>query len=112
MPISRRYRADRIFDVSRLRCKFTTETLWAQTKSLTLNVASQLYTHKCGFNTVYHMPAANGENMGNSLNNFIHHYRAPDHLTYDGAAIQVGHENKCLDTLRRNHIRSHISAPC
>ena len=57
------------------------------------------------------MPRANGENVGNSLNDFIHEFGAPDHLTYDGAAVQVGAKTKFVDTIRRNHIESHVSAP-
>ena len=111
LPIARRYRADRMFDVPRLRSKFATDTIWADTKSLRLNVASQIYTHKCGLNAAYHMPRANGENVGNSLNDFIHEFGAPEHLTFDGAAVQVGSKTKFVDTLRRNHIRHHTSAP-
>ena len=57
------------------------------------------------------MPRANGENVGNSLNDFIHEFGAPEHLTSDGAAVQVGSKTKFVDTLRRNHIRHHTSAP-
>ena len=54
---------------------------------------------------MYHIPAANGENVGNSMNDFIYDYGALDHLTYDGATVQVGQNTKFFDTLRRNHIR-------
>ena len=111
LPISRQYRADKMLDVPRLRSKFATDTLWFKKKTLKSNVASQLYTHKCGFNIPYHMTSANGENVGNSLCDFINDYGAPDHLTYDGAAVQVGRKTKFVDTLRRNNIRSHVSAP-
>ena len=45
------------------------------------------------------MPKANGENVGNSLNDFIHDYGAPDHLTFDGAAVQVVSKTKFVDSL-------------
>ena len=74
LPIARRYRADRMFKVPRLHSKFATDTVWMKKKSLRSNIASQLYTHKCGFNAPYHMIKANGENVGNSLNDFVHDY--------------------------------------
>ena len=83
MPISRRYRADRQFGVRRLKGKFSTDTIWAKSKTLRRNVASQIYSHKCGFNAVYHLESANGENVGYSLSKFVSDYGAPEHLTFD-----------------------------
>ena len=53
------------------------------------------------------MDTANGEDIGISLCDFIHDYGAQDHLTYDGAALQVGCKNIVLDTQCHNHIRLH-----
>ena len=100
-----------MFDVPRLRYKFATDTIWADKKLLRLNVASQIYTHKCGLNAAYHMPRAYGENVVSLLNDFIHEFGAPYHLTFDGAAVQVGSKTEFVDTLRQNHTRSHTSAP-
>jgi hypothetical protein len=111
LPIGRRYRGDRMFDVKRLRGKFATDTLWATTKSLNSNVATQIYTHKCGFNAAYHLTRANGEQVEYSLSSFIHEYGAPDHLTFDGAAVHVGSSTRFMENLRRAEIRHHVSAP-
>ena len=67
LPISRRYRADRQFGVRQLNRKFATDTIRAKSKTLMRNVASQIYSHKCGFNAVYHLESVNGENVGYSL---------------------------------------------
>ena len=67
LPISRRYRADSQFGVRRLNGKFATYTIWAKSKTLRRNVASQIYNHKCGFNVAYHLESVNGENVGYSL---------------------------------------------
>lgn len=56
------------------------------------------------------MKKANGENVGNSLNSFIHEYGTPYHLTFDGAAVQVSSKTKFVDYFRRNHIHTHTSA--
>ena len=111
LPISRRYRADRMFSMKRLNGKFATDTLWYKKKSLISNVATQLYSHKCGFNAAYHLTKANGEQVGYTLNEFIDDYGAPEHLTYDGAAVQTGSKTVFVDTIRRANIRSHVSGP-
>ena len=111
LPISRRYRADRQFDVKRLKGKFATDTIWAKNKTLRGNVASQIYSHKCGFNTAYHLESANGENIGYTLSNFVSDYGAPDRLTFDGASAQIGRNTHFQDTIRKNDIKYHVSGP-
>ena len=66
------------------------------------NAATKAYRHKCGFTTIYHVNIANNDNIGNSLGAFISKYGVPEHLTYDGAAVQVGSKN-----IFQNHIRKH-----
>ena len=111
LPISRRYRADRQFGVKRLDGKFATDTIWAKNKTLRGNVASQIYSHKCGFNTAYHLVSASGDNIGYSLSNFVSDYGAPKHLTYDGASSQTGRNTHFQDTIRKNDIKYHVSGP-
>lgn len=111
LPIGRRYRADRVFDVKRLSGKFATDTLWSKTKSLRSNVATQLYSHKCGLKVPYHLLRADGEQVGNSLADFIHEYGAPDHLKFDGAAVQVGPRTKFMEVIRRAYIKWHVTGP-
>src|SRR5687768_4993040 len=76
LPISRRYRVDRMFDIRHLNGKFATDTLWSTTKSIRGNIASQIYSHKCGFNVAYHVRAATGDNLGYSIWDFIHKFGA------------------------------------
>ena len=111
LPISRRYQDDRQFGVRRLNGKFATDTIWAKRKTLRRNVSSQIYSHKCGFNAVYHLESANGENVGYSLSKFVSDYGAPEHLTLDEAAVQVGRNTNFQNTIRKNDIKSHVSAP-
>ena len=77
LTISWRYRADRQFGVKRLKGKFYIDTLWLKSKSFQSNVATQVYSHKCGFTTVYHMDKANNENIGNILGAFIIEFGVP-----------------------------------
>ena len=75
---------ERFEDVKpRLNGKFATDTLWSKVMSLNGNKTCQIYSHKCGFKVVYSMMKANGENVGNTLSEFVHDYGAPSHLTFD-----------------------------
>ena len=75
------------------------------------NVASQIYTHRCGFNCLYHLQQANGEQVRHLLSAFISESGAPDHLTYDGAAVQVGTNTSFMDTVIQAEINYRVSAP-
>ena len=49
LPISRRYRADKMYGVKRLNGKFSTDTLWSNCKSLHQNSHGQVFSHKMAF---------------------------------------------------------------
>jgi hypothetical protein len=90
LPISRRYRADRVFGVKRLNGKFATDTAYGKLRSLRSNIGCQLYSHKSGFKTAYPIEEIDGNHVGNALTQFINNYGAPEQLTFDGAAVQTG----------------------
>jgi hypothetical protein len=95
--------------VKRLNGKIATDTIWAKSRTLRSNVASQIYSHKCGFNTAYHLQSANDDNVGYTLSQFVSEYGAPEHLTYDGASVQVGRNTRSQQTIRKNEIKHHVS---
>eukprot|EP00978_Attheya_sp_CCMP212_P036339 scaffold163920_cov32-Attheya_sp.AAC.2 len=120
----RRYRADRRFEVKRLNTKFATDTAYAKVKSIRGNIGSQVYTHKSGFQKPcqvythksgfqkpYPVQKADGDTIGYTLSEFISDFGAPDQLTYDGAAVQVGSKTRFMDLIRRYEIKYHVSAP-
>ena len=111
LPIARRYRADRMYNVQRLNCKLSCDTIWSDVRSLLQNNCAQVYTHKCGFAVPYPLQRANGDVIGHSLQNLIHEYGAPAHLTFDGAAVQAGNNTLFMKTLRKYEIQYHISSP-
>ena len=111
LPISRRYRADRYLTMKRLQGKFATDTAFATIKSLRGNVASQIYMHKCGFKQAYHLCSVNGDSIGHTLGDFANDFGAPEHLTFDGASVQVGSKTRFMELIRRMEIRYHVSAP-
>ena len=100
-----------MFDIKQFSGKFGTDTIWSKMRSIINNVASQIYTHKCGFNWLYHLQRANGEQVRHSLSAFISEFGAPDHLTYNGAAVQVDTDTSFMDAVRRAEIYYHVSAP-
>ena len=111
LPISRRYRADRQLSVKQLKGKFASDTLWFRVRSIRGYKASQIFSHKCGFKKIYHLKKADNENVGNALKAFISDFGAPEHLTYDGAAVQIGGKTSFQKTLRRYDVRSQVSGP-
>ena len=111
LPISRRYRADRVFGVKRLSGKFSTDTAYGKMRSLRGNIGCQLYSHKCGFKVSYPIPKIDGDSVGNTLTQFISDYGAPEHLTFDGASVQTGLKTRFMDALRKYEIKYHVSGP-
>ena len=111
LPLSRQYRADKYFNVKTLDRKFATDTLWSKSRSIGGNIASQVYTHKNGFATSYHLSDATGDSVGYYLSSFINEFGRPAHLKFDGIPTQTGHNTLFMQTIRRAQIPYHISTP-
>ena len=111
LPISRRYRADRFYEMKKLDGKFATDTIWADIKSLNQHKYSQIYTHKCGFAISYPLDSMTGDNIGLSLQDFVHDYGIPNHLTFDGHPSQVGQGSLFMKNVRKYGIQYHVSSP-
>ena len=111
LPISRRYRADRVFGVKRLKTKFATDTAYGKIRSLRGNIGCQIYSHKCGFKACYPIQKIDGHHVGDTLTQFISDFGAPEHLTFDGAPVQTGTRTRFMDAIRRYEIKYHVSGP-
>jgi len=111
LPISRRYRADRMFSVKRLQGKFATDTAYGKVKSLRGNVGSQVFSHKCGFKACYPLQKVDGNSVGDALTQFISDYGVPERLTFDGASVQTGPKTRFMDAIRRYEVKYHVSGP-
>ena len=57
------------------------------------------------------MDKANNENIGHSLGAFISEFGVPEHLKFDGAAVQVGSKTIFQNHVRNNEIRNQRSSP-
>ena len=113
LPISRRYRADRMFSVKRLNGKFATDTAYGKIKSLRGNVGSQVFSHKCGFKVCYPLQKIDGNSVGDALTQFIlSNFGVPERFTFDGASVQTGPKTRFkLDAIRRYEIKYYVSGP-
>ena len=111
LPISRRYRADRFYDLKRLDGKFSTDTIWADVKSINQHKYAQVYTHKCGFAVVYPINSMTGDAIGQTLIDFIHDFGVPQDLTFDGHKSQVSAGSLFMRTIKKYHIKFHVSEP-
>ena len=74
-------------------------------------MASQIYSHKCDFNASNPISRVNNDTVGYSLNDFVSAYGAPEHLKYDGAAVQLGQHTKFQKSIQKYEIKTYVSAP-
>ena len=91
--------------------KFATDTLWLTKRSLTGNISSQVYSHKCGFNSTYHMRDDKGDTIAYTLSEFCDNYSISDYLAFDGAMSQTGPDTLFMKNICRCQIRHHVSSP-
>ena len=94
LPFGRRYRADRMYNLKRLNCKISTDTLYSDELSLIQNMCGQVYSHKCGFAAFYPLTNDKDVSINESLLDFTHEWGAPSLLTFDGAKAQVGRKTE------------------
>ena len=111
LPLSRRYRADRRYNLKRLQAKFATDTLYAEVKSLHQNMAAQTYSHKVGFAACYPLPSTDGKQIGQTLQDFCHDFGVPEQLKFDGATVQTGAKTPFQQLIRLHNISYHVSEP-
>ena len=109
LPLSHRYSADRQFGTKRLSAKFATDTIWSDIKSLNKHKYAQVYTHKCGFTACYLIDRISGDQIGNTLRDFVNNFGVPQHLTFDGYSSHVCKGSLFMKTVRKCNIDFYIS---
>ena len=97
--------------IKRLDRKFATNTVYADMKSIHGNMCCQVYCHKVGFQACYLKTNATGDSLGETLDNFVHDFRPPSHLTFDSHQSQVGKKTRFFKSLHKYKIDHHVSAP-
>ena len=111
LPLSRRYRADRRYNLKRLEGEFSTDSLYAEVKSILGNKYAQVYSMRNGFTTVYPMEKLTGDSIGYTLHDFSHDFGVPGKLKLDGFSSQIGKNTIMMKTIRENRIDYHVSEP-
>jgi hypothetical protein len=110
LPLSRRYRTDRMYQQRKLRNqKFYTDTLFGKCKSLTNNTCVQIFANESYFVKAY--PMETKSKAGLALRQFIRDYGVPERLTSDGASEQTGPKTEFIANVRKYGIDHHVSEP-
>ena len=86
IPLARRYREDRMFEVKRLHGVMSTDTMDERCRSIHKEVYLQVFGNKQFFVEAYPIPKNSDFHKG--LERFVQEYGAPDKLIYDGAPEQ------------------------
>lgn len=109
LPLSRRYRNDRMFYRKYLNHQFAADLYMARTTSLHGNTCAYIFAHKCGFAQVY--PQQNKTKSADSLRQFSTDFGIPRKLIVDGALEQVGRNTEFIKRCRQYDIDLHVSSP-
>jgi len=92
LPLSRRYRNDRMFYRKYLNHQFAADLYMARTKSLHGNTCAYIFAHKSGFAQAY--PQVNKTKSADSLKQFSMDWGIPRKLIVDEAIEQIGQKNR------------------
>jgi hypothetical protein len=109
MPLARRYRTDRMFEVKRLQGTFATDTMDMRCKSIHGERYSQVFANKDFFAAAY--PIQRKGDAHEPVDLFVNEYGAMETLISDGAHEQVGRHSEFQAKLRKYEIKSKVSEP-
>ena len=109
LPLSRRYRADRMFHTKTLRGQWATDTIDGRTKSLDGNRYAQIFTSKQYFAKLYPMDSKG--KAGDALKIFCREFGIPENLTFDGSKEQNCKGTEFMKQCRRYNINHHTTEP-
>ena len=107
LPLSRRYRADRVFTRKTLSGDWSTDTMDGRCKSLDGNRYAQVFANKAYFSRIY--PMDTKSKAGNALRLFCQEFGVPERLTFDGSKEQTCKGTAFMKQIRRHDIDFHIS---
>ena len=107
LPLSRRYRTDRVFSRKTLRGDWSTDTMDARSKSLEGNRYAQVFANKAYFSRVY--PMDSKKKAGDALRMFCQEFGVPERLTFDGSKEQGQPGTEFMKQIRTHDIDHHVS---
>ena len=108
MPLSRRYRTDRMFEPKRLLGIMASDTMDPRCESLHGDHRyAQVFGNKQMFCEAY--PIAAKANCNDALKQFILEYGAPEVMITDGSPEQIGKNAEFQATLRKNKVKARFT---
>ena len=107
LPLSRRYRADRMFRRKTLDGQWSTDTLDGRCLSLDGNRYAQVFANEKYFSKIY--PMDSKSKAGDALKVFCREFGVPYNLTFDGSKEQTGKNTTFMKEVRKHDINYHVS---
>jgi len=107
MPLSRRYRSDRMFRLPRLEGEWFTDTVMSKVKSRDGNICGQIFANDKYFAVFY--PMDSKAKAGDALKTFCKEYGVPELLRSDQAKEMVKKNTEFQAQVRKNQIRHHAA---
>ena len=107
LPLSRRYRSDRMFDHKTLAGRWSTDTMDGRIKSLDGNKYAQVFSNDQYFAKIY--PMDSKAKAGQALREFCRDFGIPQKLTFDGSKEQTQKGTEFMKSIRQYNIDYHIS---
>ena len=109
LPLSRRYRTDRVFTRKTLSGDWSTDTMDGRCKSLDGNRYAQVFSNKQYFTHLY--PMDHKSKAGDALKLFCQEFGVPERLTFDGSKEQTCKGTEFMGQVRKHGIDYHIAEP-
>ena len=109
LPLSRRYRMDRVFTRKTLAGVWSTDTMDGRCVSLDGNRYAQVFTNKNYFARIY--PLDTKGKAGDALRLFCQEFGVPEKLVMDGSREQTGKKTEFMKQVRKHNINYHITEP-
>jgi hypothetical protein len=107
LPLSRRYRTDRVFSRKTLSGNWSTDTMDGRSKSLGGNRYAQVFSNNAYFSRIY--PMDKKSKAGDALRLFCQEFGVPERLTFDGSREQTMKGTEFMKQIRTHNIDYHIS---
>ena len=109
LPLSRRYRADRMFERPRIKGTMYSDTYIGNVVSLDGNRYAQVFANESHFIKSY--PMEKKSLAGDALKQFISDYGVPDKLVVDGSKEQTKRGTEFYQQCRKHNIDLHQIEP-
>lgn len=105
LPLSRRYKADRMFRLPQLQGEFFTDTVFEKVKSKDGNTCGQIFANELYFCTFY--PMSSKAKAGEALSEFCKEFGIPEKLRTDQAPEMCGFKTEFQKCVRKYGISHH-----